>query len=93
MTFERLQRYVQFIFRLNDRFRLVFADEKSMKERGIFRKMRRNVRYDSTPQHIMNVNSKNRYNILSAVTIKEGVRPVEFVVSNTTTPAPVLCSL
>ena len=32
-----------------------------------------NVRDDSTLHHIMNANSKNRYNTLAAVMIKEGV--------------------
>ena len=61
----------------------VFANEKPMKERDIFRNMRRNVRDGSTPQHIMNANSKNRYNILSDVFITKGVRPVEYVALKT----------
>ena len=88
-TFHRLQWYLQFICNVNDSSRLVFADEKPMKERDIFRKMRRNVRDGSTPQHSMNANSKNRYNILAAVTIKEGVKAVEYAVLETTTTAPV----
>ena len=88
-TFQRLRRYLQFVCNLSNSLRLVFADEKPMKERDIFRKMRRNVRDGSTPQHSMNANSRNRYNILAAVTIKEGVKAVEYAVLQTTTTAPV----
>ena len=88
-TLFRLQRYLSFISAVNDSKRLVFADEKPMKERDIYRKMRRDVRDGSTPNHKMNSNSKNRYNILAAVTIKEDVKAVEYAVLRVTTTAPI----
>ena len=84
-----LSEYLDFISKVSDVSRLVFADEKPMKERDIFRKVRRDVRTGTTPRHTMNANSKNRYNILAAVTIKENVSPVEFVVLQTTTTAQI----
>ena len=77
---------------IDDHTRLVFADEKPMKEIGIFRHVRRNVFSGEVPKHKMNANSKNRYNILAAATIKSGVRrAVDWVVLQTCTDAPLFC--
>ena len=48
-----------------------FADEKPMKQIDVFRKIRRDVRNGCIPQHRVNANSKDRYNILAVVTIKD----------------------
>ena len=53
-----------------------------MKEVMIYGKLRRDVLKGVTPNHkVISVNSKNRYNILTVVTIKGGcIKPVEFVI-------------
>ena len=72
---------MDFIESIKDHTQLVFADEKSMKEIIIFCSVRENVRTGTTPNHTMNANSKNRYSILAAVTLKgNSVRPVEFLI-------------
>ena len=67
---EKLRVYLDFVAHVNPT-RLVFADEKPMKEKDIYRKVRRDPKTGETPKHTMNANGKNRYNILSAVTIKK----------------------
>ena len=71
-TYCLLFQYHLFILSIDDHTRLVFADEKPMKEINIFQKVRRNVVNGEISNHRMNANSKNRYNILAAVTIKIG---------------------
>ena len=81
-TYRLLQRYLAFILSISDHTRLVFADEKPMKEKMIYGKVRRDVMRGTTPSNkCKSVNSKNRYNILTAINIKGGsVQPVVFEV-------------
>ena len=61
----------------------MFADEKPMKEKDIFMKVRRDIMKGTTPLHkLKSVNSsKNRLNILTAVNIKgKNIIPVYFEV-------------
>lgn len=90
-TYCLLCQYLRFIVSIDDHTRLVFADEKPMEEINIFRHARRNVETGGIPNHQMNANSKNRYNILAAVTIKLRVRTVDWVVLQTCTDAPLFC--
>ena len=65
--------YEQFIRSVGDRRRLVFADEKPMKEIDIYGKVRRDP-IDGTVAWIpCNPNAKNRYNILAAVGLKQPI--------------------
>ena len=65
--------YEQFIRSVGDRRRLVFADEKPMKEIDIYGKVRRDP-IDGTVAWIpCNPNTKNRYNILAAVGLKQTI--------------------
>ena len=76
-TYCLLQNYLEFIFSIADHKRLVFADEKPMKEKDLYMKVRRDVKKGTTPKHrFENINSsKNRLNILTAVNIKGGSVP------------------
>ena len=81
VTADLFCRYIEFMTHIESHRRVVFADEKPMKELMLFKKIRRNIVDGSTPRHRHNVNSRNRYNILCAVTIKgSGIRPVEYVI-------------
>ena len=96
-TYRLLQRYLDFILSISDHTRLVFADEKPMKEKMIYGKVRRDVKRGTTPSNkCKSVNSKNRYNILTAINIKGGsVQPVVFKVlpQDSKTDAPSSYSL
>ena len=75
---------------LFDRSRFVFADEKPMKEIDLYGTVRRNVLNGSIPVHKMNANSKNRWNILAACTVKRNVSGnVEFLVIDECTDASI----
>ena len=80
--------YLDFIKDVNP-VRLVFADEKPMKEKDVYRRVRRDPVSGCTPRHKMNANGKNRYNILAACTLKPLTRSVEYVILKTTTTAPI----
>ena len=67
-----LKRYLSFAS-LIDPSRFVFADEKPMKEIDIFGVVRRDIIKGTVPRHKMNANSKNRWNILAACTVKRRV--------------------
>ena len=71
ITIQMLGRYLKFIASVGNHERLVFTDEKPMKELIVFGKFRVNVVDGVTPNHTINANSKNRYNIVCAVTIKK----------------------
>ena len=61
-----------------------------MKEVMIFGKVRRDPITGDTPNHRMNANSKNRFNILAAVTVKGGkVSPLQYVVTQACTNAAI----
>ena len=77
ITYRLLKKYLRFICSISDHRRLVFADEKPMKEIDIFDRVRRDPYTCIVPYISMNANTKNRYNILSAVNVKGGhVNPV-----------------
>ena len=85
-TTEMLRLYLDFIVRIHDHKKLVFADEKPMKEIDIYGCVRRDPLLGGTPYHEMEANVKNRYSILSAVTLKTGnIKPVEYVILEATT--------
>ena len=86
-TVHKLKQYLHIISNIRDHKNLVFADEKPMKEVNIFRNVRRDPKTGLIPNHEMEANSKNRFNILAAVTIKPGVRPVCFKVIEACTDA------
>ena len=89
-TVEKLKEYLTFISMTRDHNRLVFADEKPMKETNIYRNVRRDPMTGLIPNHEMEANRKNRFNILAAVTLKKnGVRPVEYKVIEACTDAHV----
>lgn len=78
-TLVLLGRYLSYMMEVPDHRRIVFADEKPMKGKDIYGKIRRDILTGETPCHKMTFSSKNRFNILAAVTLKGGhVRPVEY---------------
>jgi len=80
-TYRLLKHYLRFIVSVLDHRRLVFADEKPMKEKDIFDRVRRDPFSGIVPYYLMDANSKNRFNILCAINVKGGdVSPVEFVI-------------
>ena len=81
-TYNLLRSYLSFILKIQNNSRLVFVDEKPMKEIDIYRSVRRDIRNGDIPNHEMDsANSKNRYSILTAVNIKGGhVPPVKSVI-------------
>ena len=72
--------YLKFICHIKRHRRIVFADEKPMKDKDIYALVRRDPGTGIIPYNKGNANSTNRWNILSAVTIKRGVRSVEYLV-------------
>jgi hypothetical protein len=74
--------YVSFIMGVQDKRRLVFADEKPMFEADTYGSVRRNPINGDIPHHsAVNINSKKRHNILAAISVKGYLqRPVEAVV-------------
>ena len=79
-TIGLLSRYLTFMSRVTDHQRLVFADEKPMKGKDIYGRMRRNIMTGDTPGHTMTFSNANRFNILAAVSVKGGhVRAVEYI--------------
>ena len=69
-TYHHLCQYLDFILSIDNHWRLVFADEKLMKEVMIYYKVWRNCTMGQTSHPRMEANSKNRYSILATVTIK-----------------------
>ena len=62
-----------------------------MKEIDIYGKVRQDIVTGKVPIHQMNANSKNRWNILAACSIKPHIHQhVQFVMTNMTTNAVVL---
>ena len=86
---QKLQTYLHLVNQLNDQRRLVFADEKPMKEIDIYCNVRRDPFTGAVPYNVSrNANSKNRYNILAAVCMKEDVdRNCEHVILEETSTA------
>ena len=80
-TIQILRNYLAFILSVHDHSRLVFADEKPMKEVDVYMLVRRDPVSGNTPNHtIDSANSKNRYSILAAVNVKGGnIPPVQAV--------------
>ena len=77
-----LRQYTNFILSLENHTRLVFADEKPMKEADVYRCVRRDPLNGQTPYHTVDsVNSRNRYSILAAVNVKgDNIPPVFSVI-------------
>ncbi len=70
----KLECYIDLIRQVDDHCRLVFADEKPMKEIDIYGKIRRDPITGDVYSHVCNgANVKNRFNILAAVSVKEDV--------------------
>ena len=89
---KRLHDYLNLITNIEDHVRLVFSDEKPMKEVMIFPKVRRDPLFGDSPKNKSTSSSKNRYNILAAVNIKGGdIPPVYFRVLEATTNAAIYC--
>lgn len=85
-----LEKYLNFVRGISDRRRLVFADEKPMKEVMIFSRVRKDVLTNKTPVNIVPSSAKNRFNILCAVNLKGGnIPPCDFVVLEECTNAAV----
>ena len=77
-TYKLLKQYLGFILEVEDHRRVVFADEKPMNEIDTYGSVRRNVFSGDVPNHEMEANAQNRYNILAAVNIKgNGIAPLE----------------
>ena len=74
-TIMRLQNYLAFISSIDDHTRLVFSDEKPMKEVMIFPRVRKDPFTGECPKNISTSTSKNRFNILAAVNLKGGEIP------------------
>ena len=77
--------YLTFICHVKMHKRIVFADEKPMKDQDIYSLVRRDPITGIVPYNKGKANSKNRWNILCAVTIKRRVRCVEYLVFDATT--------
>ena len=88
-TIMRLREYIKLIESIPNHEKLVFSDEKPMKEIMIFPRVRKNPLTGETPKNVSTSNSKNRFNILAAVNLKGGnVPPVHYeVLEETTTSA------
>ena len=92
VNIKRLEDYINFITTLADHRRLVFSDEKPMKEVMIFPKVRRDPFTGESPKNKATSSSRNRFNILAAVNLKGGdVPPVYFEVVEATTNAAIYC--
>ena len=90
-TLQILQQYLSFIRSIGNHSRLVFVNEKPMKEVDVYWYSQRDPKTGSTPNHqLESANSKNRYNILASVNIKEGdVPPVNAVIIETCTDSSI----
>ena len=85
-TLMRMFDYLTFISQVEDQTRLVFSDEKPMKEVMIFPRVRKDPLTGECPRNLQTSTSKNRFNILAAVNLKGGsVPPVYSEVLETTT--------
>ena len=86
----RLVNYLEIVLQVGDSSKLVFADEKPMKECMIFPMVRGDPMNGDRPTNKARANSKNRFNILCAVNIKGGiVPPVQSVVIEEITNASI----
>ena len=84
-----LNRYLSFVCLFHPS-RFIFADEKPMKEIDLYGRVRRNVLDGTVPVHKMNANSKNRWNILAACSIKQSAKKhVEYIVIDECTDASI----
>ena len=68
VTYQMLEQYINFIKTIKDHIRLIFVDEKPIKEIDVFKTVRQIIATGEIPNHSMNTNSKNRYNIITSVT-------------------------
>ena len=75
-----LEDYLGFMMAVQDHTRIVFADEKPMKEIDLSGRVRRDPFTGEIPHETLNANCRNRYNILAAVTLKHDTAPVQALV-------------
>lgn len=78
-----LSDYIDFILQVDDHTKIIFADEKPMREADSFGRVRRDVMSGEVPPNVSRegIDAKYRYNIFAAVTTKQNVeRNVEAVV-------------
>ena len=83
-TIELLEEYLEFIGTLNNHARLVFADEKPLKSVDLCGRVRRDPITGICPNDICKPNPRNRYNIVTAVTLKRHCPPVTSIVVKVT---------
>ena len=79
--------YMDFIKCVQNHRKIVFADEKPMKEQDLFSLVRRDPITGIVPTNKGKANSKNRWNILSAITVKAHSRAVESLIFEECTDA------
>ena len=79
MSTELVHQFLSFMMKI-DHIQLVFADEKPMKGVDIYDKVRRDPFTGNVPHLTCDANSKNRYNIFAAITIKRHGRHIHFEV-------------
>ena len=80
-----VERYCDFMTSITDHSNVIFADEKPMKEIDIHGKVRRNIMTGDVPTIQCNANSKNRWNIIAACSVKKGLqRALEFIMIDAT---------
>ena len=85
---EYLDRYINFMINVRDHSRIVFSDEKPMKEIDIFGCVRRDPVTGEVPANLCStVNSRNSYSILAAITLKKDVNPVSYGIIDVSTNA------
>ena len=79
MSEELVHQFLSFIVKVDHR-KLVFADEKPMKGVDIYDRVRRDPFTGNVPSLTCDANSKNRYNIFAAITIKRHDKHIHFEV-------------
>ena len=85
---EYLDCYINFMINVRDHSRIVFSDEKPMKEIDIFGCVRRDLVTGEVPANLCStVNSRNSYSILAAITLKKDVNPVSYGIIDVSTNA------
>ena len=87
-----LEDYLAFMMEVEDHTRLVFADEKPMKEVDLTGQVRRDPFTGEIPHVTCNANARNRYNVLAAVTLKRDVPSVQALVLEVHGNAPLFAN-
>lgn len=80
LNLELLEYYLKFMESLDHHVNVVFADEKPMKEIDVHGLVRRDPLNGDVPTIECNANSKNRWNILAACSVKKNLkRALEYI--------------